>query len=57
VRPQRKEVGKMAIKEFCTCPDCGRAISGEKKEFFVCPKCGRALCRRKDLKKFDDADL
>jgi predicted RNA-binding Zn-ribbon protein involved in translation (DUF1610 family) len=44
----------MTIKEFYTCSNCGRAISGEKKEFFVCPNCGRALCQKKDLKQFDD---
>lgn len=42
----------MKFKEFYTCPNCGRAISGEKKEFFVCPNCGNALCQKKNLKSF-----
>lgn len=42
----------MKFKEFYTCPNCGNAISGEKKEFFVCPNCGSALCQKKDLKSF-----
>lgn len=42
----------MIFKEFYTCPNCGMAISGEKKEFFVCQNCGSALCRKENLKDF-----
>lgn len=42
------------LKEFYICPDCGRAISGEKKKYFVCPNCGRALCPEEKLSEFAD---
>lgn len=42
----------MSFKEFYACPNCGTAISSEKKEFFVCPNCGSALCGKEELKNF-----
>jgi len=42
------------IKEFFTCPSCGRAICGSKKRYFTCPSCGRALCEENKLDEFDD---
>lgn len=42
------------IKEFYTCPNCGRPILPEKEKYFVCPNCGRALCKAEDLKDFSD---
>lgn len=48
-----KEGGKkMLLKKFYTCPNCGTAISGEKKEFFACPDCGSALCSKEELRNF-----
>lgn len=42
------------FEKFYSCPNCGMAISGEKISYFVCPNCGRALCRKENLKKFDN---
>ena len=35
--------------KFFTCPQCGRAITGEMKTYFTCPQCGKALCRESEL--------
>ncbi len=42
------------IKEFQTCPRCGRIIGSNKMNYFVCQKCGRALCTESELAQFDD---
>lgn len=44
----------MHIKEFYSCPSCGRTICGEKERYFTCPVCGRAICKEKDLSKLND---
>jgi len=38
--------------KFFTCPQCGRAITGEMKTYFTCPRCGKALCRESELGNF-----
>lgn len=40
------------FKDFFSCPNCGGAISGEKKRYFTCPSCGNVLCQEKDLSDF-----
>jgi len=45
---------KNLFKKFYTCPSCGNAISGEKRQYLACPNCGAALCRKKDIKDFDN---
>ncbi len=42
------------IKKFYDCPNCGRAISGEKRSYFVCPECGKTLCEESKLADFND---
>ena len=45
---------KKLFKKFYTYPNCGNAISKEKRIYFACPNCGKALCRKKDIRKFSD---
>lgn len=40
------------FKTFYACPRCGRA--GKKGTYFVCPNCGKALCKKEEVKEFDD---
>ena len=44
----------MNFKESYTCPDCGAAISGEKRGYFACPNCETPLCREEDLEELKD---
>ena len=44
----------MNFKEFYACPDCGAAISGEKRSYFVCPNCETPLCREEKLEELGD---
>lgn len=44
----------MNFKEFYTCPDCGAAISGEKRSYYVCPNCETPLCREENLEELGD---
>ncbi len=47
-------IGSLSVKEFYCCPNCGSAISGEKRKYFICPECGSALCQEKDIPDFKD---